>query len=81
VKVYRLFLPQLLKCFEIYSFLKSGTAPWPDGIQATILKHASESLDLPLAQLHQSLFNSSEIPKEWKLAMVTPVFKKDNLQM
>jgi len=55
--------------------LKPGTAPGPDGIQATLLKHASESLALPLAQLYQSLFNWSEIHKEWKLAMVIPVFK------
>jgi len=64
------------KVFRKLGFLKPGTAPGPDGIQATLLKHASESLVLPLAQLYQSLFNSSNIPKEWKLAMVTPVFKK-----
>jgi len=29
-----------------------------------------------LAQLHQSLFNLSEISKEWKLVMVALVFKK-----
>jgi Reverse transcriptase (RNA-dependent DNA polymerase)/Endonuclease-reverse transcriptase len=56
--------------------LKPCTAPGPDGIQATLLKHASESLALPLAVLYQSLFNSSVVPKEWKIAMVTPIFKK-----
>jgi len=65
------------KVFRKLGFLKRGTAPGPDGIQATLLKLASESLAPPLAQLNQSsLFNSSEIRKEWKLAMVTPVFKK-----
>ena len=40
--------------------------------------HASESLALPLAQLYQSLFNSGVDSKEWKVAMVTPIFKKGN---
>jgi len=64
------------KVFRKLGFLTPGTTPGPDCIQATLLKHASESLALPLAQLYQSLFNSSEIPKQWKLAMVAPVFKK-----
>jgi len=64
------------KVFRKLGFSKPGTAPGPHGIQAKLLKHASESLALPLAQLYQSLFFTSEIPKEWKLAVVTPVFKK-----
>jgi hypothetical protein len=43
--------------------VKPGTAPGPDGIQATLLKHASESLALPLAfinpYLTQVLFQKS----------------------
>jgi len=57
-------------------FLEIGSAPLPVGIQATLLKHASKSLPPPRAQLYQSLFISSEMSKEWKLAMVTSVFKK-----
>ena len=56
--------------------VKPGTAPGPDGFQATLLKHACNSLALPLAHVYQSLFNSSVVPKEWKLAKVTPIFKK-----
>ena len=63
------------KVFRKLGLLKADTAPGPDGIQATLLKHASESLALPLAQLYQSLFNSGVVPKEWKVAMVTPIFK------
>ena len=66
------------KVFRKLGLLKAGTAPGPDGIQASLLKHASESLALPLAQLYQSLFNSGVVPKEWKVAMVTPIFKKGN---
>lgn len=56
--------------------VKLGTAPGPDGFQATLLKHACNSLALPLAHVYQFLFNSSIVPKEWKLAKVTPIFKK-----
>ena len=64
------------KVFRKLGMLKAGTAPGPDGVQATLLKHASESLALPLAPLYQSLFNSGVVPEEWKVAMVTPIFKK-----
>ena len=61
--------------FKLLTYLPD-TAPGSDGIQATLLKHASESLALPLAQPHQSLSNLGVVLKEWKLAMVTPIFKK-----
>jgi len=56
--------------------LKPATACGPDGIQATLLRNASESLALPLAQLYEFLFNSHSVPAAWKLASVTAVFKK-----
>jgi len=64
------------KVLKKFRKIKPGTAPGPDGFQATLLKHACDSLALPLAQLYQSLFNCSVVPKEWKLAKVTPIFKK-----
>ena len=51
--------------------IKPGTAPGPDGTQATLHKHASNSLALPLAQLFQYQFNASVVPKECKLATRT----------
>jgi len=64
------------KVFKKLRNLKLGTACGPDGIQAALLKNASDSLAFPLAQLYQFLFDSCRVPKEWKLATVTPIFKK-----
>jgi Reverse transcriptase (RNA-dependent DNA polymerase) len=63
------------KVFFKLNKLKTGTACGPDGVQAVLLKNASSSLSFSLAQLYQFLFSSS-VPKEWKLASVTPIFKK-----
>ena len=47
------------------------------GKHAKLLIHASESLAFTLAQqLYQSQFYSGVVPKEWTLAMVTPICKK-----
>jgi len=56
--------------------LKLTTASGPDGIQAVLLKNARESLSLPLADLYDFLFNLQCVPNAWKLARVTPIFKK-----
>jgi hypothetical protein len=56
--------------------LKSATACGPDGIQTTLLKNACKSIALPLAQVYEFVFNSQCVPKAWKLASVTAVFKK-----
>ena len=64
------------KVFKKLNKLRPGTACGPDGIQAELLKNASSSLSFPLAQLYQFLFSSSTVPREWKLASVTPIFKK-----
>ena len=56
--------------------LKPDTASGPDGIQTVLLKNAGSSLSFPLAQLYQFLLSTCTVPKEWKLASVTPIFKK-----
>jgi hypothetical protein len=56
--------------------LKTTTASGPDGIQAILLKNARDSLSLPLADLYNFLFNLQCVPNAWKLARVTPIFKK-----
>ena len=61
--------------------LKPGKAPGPDGITPLLLSSAAESLALPVTMLfRQSLYEGS-LPNEWKLAKVTPIFKKGSKQM
>ena len=56
--------------------LKPDTASGPGGIQAEVLKNTGSPLSFPLAQLYHFLLSSSSVTKEWKLASVTPIFKK-----
>ena len=55
--------------------LKENKGAGVDGINSTFLKHCT-SLVKPLVKLFQESFDSGRIPSEWKMANVTPIFKK-----
>lgn len=55
---------------------KTGTAPGPDGIPVQFLKQFKFPLLQPLVVLYRYLMDCGQIPSQWKLADVTPVFKK-----
>jgi ribonucleases P/MRP protein subunit RPP40 len=48
----------------------------PDKIHPAILKNLSEQLAYPLTKLFQKSIVSNLVPSIWKLANVTPIFKK-----
>ena len=52
----------------------------PDGIPAIILKELCEELCLPMSIIFNKSISTGEIPKEWKVAEVTAIFKKGNKQ-
>ena len=56
--------------------LKFGKAPGPDGICTNILKNFSEELILPLCILFQLSLDTGQVPEDWKVAKVVPIFKK-----
>jgi len=56
--------------------LKSKTSFGPDGLTSMFLKNLAPSLALPLSILFSSSFDSGNLPDIWKMATVTPVFKK-----
>lgn len=56
--------------------LQDNKAPGVDGINSTLLKKASEGLVKPLVKLFVASFDSGEVPKDWKDALVSVVFKK-----
>ncbi len=56
--------------------LKIGSAPGPDGMPAIFLKNLASVLAYPLAEFFDRIFKSETIPDVWKLANVTPIFKK-----
>ena len=56
--------------------LKIGSAPGPDGIPAKFFKNLAPVLAYPLTVFYDCIFKSETVPDVWKLANVTPIFKK-----
>jgi hypothetical protein len=56
--------------------LKAKTSSGPDGLSAVFLKHLAPSLSLPLSILFSNSFRCGDLPDIWKMAYVTPIFKK-----
>ena len=48
----------------------------PDGLNSYFLKHVAGSVALPLMHIFNSSFHTGNLPKSWKHAVITPVFKK-----
>lgn len=55
--------------------LKIGKAAGPGNIPAELLKNAPRKLYRMIAQLFTICVNEHIIPKEWKIAHITPIFK------
>jgi len=67
--------------FDIYicSVLKSlnpNKTPGPDNMHPRLLKNCAQSLARPLFLSFFQSMDSVKLPKEWKMANVTPTFKK-----
>ena len=56
--------------------LKPHSSPGPDNLSSKILKETAEHIAAPLKQIFQKSIDSGSIPKDWKLANITPIFKK-----
>jgi hypothetical protein len=56
--------------------LRSDSAPGPDNIHPRILKELRYELVKPLYMLFTKSLYTETIPQDWKLAIVTPIYKK-----
>jgi ribonuclease P/MRP protein subunit RPP40 len=56
--------------------LKIDKSPGPDGIHPMILKKCASSVSTPLSLIFTQSIASGSLPKVWKLANVSPIFKK-----
>ena len=68
-----------LTSFEVESILKSlkiGKASGPDQINHRIVKELAHSLSFQLCDLFNYSLSSGKVPKLWKQANVTPIYKK-----
>lgn len=55
---------------------KARSAPGPDGISPRVLREAAHSVAYPLSIIYNLSLSSGVIPEDWRLANVTPIFKK-----
>ena len=56
--------------------MKANKTPGPDKISPRILKEAKHEITKPLSMLFNKSLTTGKVPNEWKLANVTPIFKK-----
>ena len=56
--------------------MRPNKAAGPDGISPLILTKAADILARPLSILFQRSLELGQVPKDWKSAQVTPIFKK-----
>ena len=61
---------------KLLAKLKTDKSPGPDCIHNKVIYEAREQLLSPLTELFRSSIKSGEIPPEWKMADVVPIFKK-----
>ena len=56
--------------------LNPNKSAGPDGIPTTVLRKCAKQLALPLQIIFQKTLSTCKLPQDWKLARITPIFKK-----
>ena len=74
--------PDLAEMRKAIRQMSNGKAPGQDGIPAELFKHGGPSLDQALLQLILTIWEAEEVPRDFKDALVVPLFKgKGNKQL
>ncbi|KAK4815646.1 hypothetical protein QYF61_005208 [Mycteria americana] len=61
---------------DLLHHLDTHKSMGPDEIHPRVLKELAEELTKPLSIIYQQSWITGEVPADWRLANVTPVFKK-----
>ncbi|KAK4815154.1 hypothetical protein QYF61_017595 [Mycteria americana] len=61
---------------DLLHHLDTHKSMGPDGIHPRVLRELAEVLTKPLSILYQQSWLTGEVPADWRLANVTPIFKK-----
>ena len=56
--------------------LKANKSPGPDGIHPRVLKGLKYEIADLLTKICKMSISSASVPEDWKMANVTPIFKK-----
>ena len=62
--------------FHILKNIYVNKAPGPDGIAGITLKNCALNLAYPLSILYNISFSRGQLPSDWKIANIVPVYKK-----
>ena len=57
-------------------WLNENKSQGPDGIHPMVLKNCAATVALPLSLPYSKSLGTGKVPKDWKLANITPLFKK-----
>ena len=60
--------------------LKVDKSPGPDGIHPRVLKEIAEEIVEALVVIFQESLEAGRVPEDWKVANITPLFKKGGRQ-
>ena len=64
------------KVMKLLKNLKQSKSPGPDQIHNKVLYEIREQIVKPLTSMFQASLDSGQLPKDWKVANITPIFKK-----
>ena len=56
--------------------LRTDKPTGPDGPHPIVLQICAEEISLPMSLIFQKSFDTGQLPTDWKLAVVSPIFKK-----
>ena len=61
---------------KLLNGLDENKAPGPDGVSAKFLKLYATQLTPALTHIFNKSLSSGDLPSDWLLANITPIFKK-----
>ncbi|KFW63937.1 hypothetical protein AS28_13608, partial [Pygoscelis adeliae] len=61
---------------DLLRHLDTHKSMGPDGIHPRVLRELAEELTKPLSIIYQQSWLTGEVPDDWRLANVTPIYKK-----
>jgi hypothetical protein len=56
--------------------LRKDSAPGPDNIHPHLMKVVKNEIAVPLAKIFRKSLDTCNVPVDWKMARVTPIFRK-----
>ena len=62
--------------FKKLSALNPSKSPGQDGLHPRVLKELKDVIALPLSIIFNISINEGELPLDWKISQVSPIFKK-----